>query len=197
MDDGIPDTRSLESIDNFGKELAVHPHGVGLSVRPIQMGLVANVPVTSLFDENEPSGLVGRNPRHCRRCLMSSSHLKMAVCLTEGIRFIEGEEPHLSRSLIDNPNAKVPWVLSHLLLDMGNLGGITGCVYAHKAKLHSWLPTKYYLPIPAGLSRRALKPAGSRAVLTQMHPYPFFSFFCSSCTYFLNASIWYERNRKA
>jgi len=55
VDDGILDTRSPQSGDDLKKELALHPHGVGLSVNSIQVGLVENMPIASLFGENEPS----------------------------------------------------------------------------------------------------------------------------------------------
>lgn len=57
MDDGILDTRSLESRDDLIEEVGVHPHSVGLSIRPIQVGLIDNMPAASLFGENETSGL--------------------------------------------------------------------------------------------------------------------------------------------
>lgn len=128
MDDRILHTRCLESGDDLVEELIVHPHGIGLSVRLIQMGLIVNVPVAPLFGKKEPSRLVERNSRHYCCCFMSGSHLKRAVGPTEGIRFIKGEETHLPRSRVDNSHPYVVWVLGYLLLNMSYLSRITRCV---------------------------------------------------------------------
>ena len=101
------------------------------SIGPIQVRLVENMPVIPLFGENEPSGLVQRNPSHCSRGFMTRYHLKLAICLAKDIGFIKGPEPHLPRSFVDYPHSEVTRVPSRLLLDVGNLGGITGCVWAH------------------------------------------------------------------
>ena len=143
VDDRLLDPRSLKSRDDLVEELAVHPHGVGLSVGPIQVGLVENVPVVPLFAENEPSCLVGRNPCHGRCRFMSGCHTEAGICHAEGIRFIVEEEPHLARSLVDNPNSQVVWGLGRLLLYMSNLGGITYraahvCILAVGLVLVSW-----------------------------------------------------------
>lgn len=135
MDDEMLDTRSLESGDDLVEELSVHLHGIRLTVRPIQMRQVVTMPVASLFGEKEPSGLVARNTCHCRCCFMSCPRLKMAVCPIEGIRFIVGEETHLSRSLVDNSYDHVVWILGYLLLNMGYLCWITRCVVRSHADL--------------------------------------------------------------
>lgn len=49
MDDEVPNAHNLESRVNGIKELTVHLYGVGLSIGAIQVGLVENMPVASLF----------------------------------------------------------------------------------------------------------------------------------------------------
>lgn len=70
--------------------------------------------------------MVSRNPCHRRCRFVSSPHLKRAVCSTEGIRFVIGEEPYLPGSRIDHPNRDVPRISSQLQLNVGDVGAITG-----------------------------------------------------------------------
>lgn len=135
MNDRVLDACYLESGDDLIEELAIHPHRISLSVRLIQMGQVGNMPVASLFCQNKPSRLIPRNTSHCRCCFMSGAHLKMAVRPTEGIRFIIGEESHLSRSLVDDPDSNIVWVLGDFPLNMSNLRRITRCVVWSHSKL--------------------------------------------------------------
>lgn len=68
MDGEMLDTRSLESGDDLVEDLPVHLHGIGLTVRLIQMRQVVKVPVASRFGENEPSCST-RNVRSVRNRL--------------------------------------------------------------------------------------------------------------------------------